>query len=174
MPENTNDVADLKNQYVETINSMKLKMEKIEQENKAYKEKEEAEKVLKAKQAEENKWQKEIEDTKKMIEDLKKTVLEKKDDTKVSKGVVSNEISPNEQIISELDKVLPAPKVEPQKFASRIARMMHYKTPTSKFYTHEQLGMSVNLQAGLNRSNPELIPANARVERSDILIRNLR
>ncbi len=158
------------NKVVESHNSMKSEKEKIEKELSDLKE---TQKKAEEKKVEEGKldWEKEKEEKDKIIADLKAKV---EDNTIVKKGVVKDpkgtEATTDEKIKEQLDKHIPEAETDPKKFASNIQRYGHYKAPTTKQYTDNQLGMGLSLDAGAQATDPKLINHFANKNRKDLIL----
>lgn len=170
MPEeNNNKSADMiaredYNKIVESHNSMKVEKERLESELRSLKSKEPAEEKLR------KEWESEMSGVKKQMEELVKKVEEKKDTTKVSKGLVQDRISPTNEVKTMLDEKIPDRKINPEKFGSKISRFAHYKSGMTKSYTDEQLGMGLSLHAGALKVAPDIVSSYAR-SRADIKLR---
>lgn len=163
-----NDVvsAESYNKAIENANSLKVDKEKAEKELKEIKEKNEKE-IKTKEEADKKSWEKEKVEKDKIIKELKE-----KAEGKVSKGVVKEpkkvETTP-EKIKEMLDKEIPDSKFDPKKVGSNIQRYGHYKNPTTKEFTNEQLGMALDLNRGAASLNPDHIPNEARASNKDII-----
>lgn len=167
------------NKVVEAHNSLKAEKEKLDSEIKQIKETEtKNDKEADSKEA----WEKEKADLLKRQEDLTKQVEEiKQGANKVSKGIVPpqklneqgqpQEPMANEGIKKELDEKLPADDFDPNRCGSNLQRYGHYKNPSTKRYTHEQLGMALSLHAGAQSANPGQVPSMAKQSKDDIMLR---
>lgn len=154
------------NKVVENANSLKVDKEKIEKELKELKEAQEAG----AKKLEDDKkaWEEEKKEKDKAMEDLKNKAEEK-----VSKGLVKEPKKtdlPATKIKETLDKEIPDDDFDPKRVGSNLARYGHYKNPTTKKYTDEQLGMGLDLNRGAKTMDPGSIPNEARTSKNDLVL----
>jgi len=161
------------NKIIEAHNREKIEKAEIEKKYNELKQKVEK----KEKVAEEKKeWETKMEEQNKVIEDLKKQVETKKEETKSPKGIVQEtpktEMVTADKIKTLLDEKIPNMDVNPKAFASNLARFKHYKSPTTKKYTEDQLAWVLSLDAGAQSNNPELIPKDARTNRRDLVLNN--
>ena len=109
---------------------------------------------------------------------MSKKAEEKKDTTKVAKGVVNTEEKKTEttqQMNQEnvkklLDEKLPDMDKDPKNFASNIARYGHFKNPTTKKYSDEQLGMALDLHRDAQRISPNIVPNEAKLNKKDVVL----
>lgn len=115
-------------------------------------------------------WKQEQEQVKREIEEIKRNV----DNTKVAKGVVkADSQSVTNDPIAKLDKVLPPREKNPEKYASALRRLTHYKNPTTEAYTREQVGMALSLHGGAQRTTRGLVSSSARADRGDLVLRRV-
>lgn len=158
------------NKVVESRNSLKSELEQKEKELAKFKEEKEEDK-LKAE------WQEELKKRDAQIEELK-TKMEKKESGTVAKGLVATpkkeEGTPSaseSEAIKKLKELVPPLTKDPQNFASNLARFRYYKSPVTKPYNDEQIGMILNLHADATRTNPALVKNEAKIQARDIPFR---
>lgn len=152
--------AEEYNKVVEAHNNIKMEKERIEKELNELKGKAEMDKKI---SEEKQKWEQEKAELLKQQEELKQM-----NDTKSPKGVVNPSNTGNNDFMEKLDKVIPRVKASPERFASRIARFQHYKSPVTKEFTNRDVGMGIALLADAQRINPDLVPHEARKSSNDI------
>jgi len=168
--DNTNDLDVVKkedyNKVVEMHNSLKATAEKMANELKELKEKN----VTKDEKAS---WEKEKEEIDKKLNELNRKI---EDNTKVAKSVIvekkeeKTSTFEKDKVKKMLDEKMPPSKFNPNKVASNLARYAHYKNPITKEFTNEQLGMALSLHAGVQRTSPDLMPTEAKRDKSDIIV----
>ena len=156
------------NKVVESHNSLKMELERKEREFSELKNKTRTEEEKKA-------WEQSYSEVNKKLEELTSKIDKKEDKNKVAKGIVADQTNygqeeKQQQIKSLLDKHIPTPKRAADSFASNFARFQYYKSPMTKEYTSQQIGMGLSLHAGAIAQNPSLVPSFARRERSDIIV----
>jgi len=162
------------NKIVENANSLKADKEALE---KKLQEKEEEEKVVKTNEEKET-WLKEKADMQKQMEDLKKKAEKVEDNEKVAKGKVATkeaqqpeEAKTKDDIKAQIDDQLGKDDdFDPKKCASAIARYAHYKNPTTRKYTDEQLGKGLSLHAGAQVADNKLVDGFAKKNADDIIV----
>ena len=163
------------NKIVESHNSLKAEKEKLEKQIKEYKDKSEKEESNKLEE-EKKAWEKEKEEKDKQIEELKKKAEE---NTKVAKGVVSKEEEEKKEVNpdsfkEQLNKQLPEPEKDPNRFASNLARYGWYKNPTTKQYTEDHIakGLALDAELQLGAYGKKFnAPGAARPNKEDLILR---
>lgn len=173
MPEEkpkTKDVigADKYNEAIETINSEKMKREKVETELKELKEAAEKRKVI---SKEKKSWKEEKDKMEKEIEELKKT--------KVTKGKTKDKPPetapvPTAEAKTQLDNVLPTEGIMTnQDFGSSIERLRHFKNPMTKKVNSQLLGRALSLDVERQMGKfgePEPLHPRAKIMKEDTVV----
>ncbi len=138
------------NEAIEAANSEKIKKEKLENELKEMKETKEEEKKDEEKvETEKKEWETEKVEMEKKMEDLKKQA-EEKNQTKVPKGKVHEETTPEDNLENSkkmLDEQFPNREKNPESWGSPIHRWGYYKNPTTNQSNTQKLGELMRLQA---------------------------
>lgn len=167
------------NKVVEAHNSVKTENEKLQKELTELKSKQETaekDKETQGKIDEEKKaWDKEKADKEQQIAELQKKLEEKKDTTVVSKGVVSDATSgaavpTQDSVKAMLDAKFPDRKTNPDIWGSAIQKYGYYKSPSTKQYSHDQLGQALSLHKGAISVNPQMVSTAARASKDDIIV----
>ena len=162
------------NKVVEAHNSAKVELEKLQKELKTIKDSDVNNKV----NAEKNEWKQLGEGLKQEIEDLKKQVQQKQDETKVAKGIVPGQSNMNqshtknlsrEEIKAQLDEGIPTDQIKNVSNLSPIQRYGYYKSPT-RAYSNQVFGRALSLDAGRFASKQVEISNYARPTENDIVV----
>jgi len=171
------DKIDVKkyNEIIEAHNSLKTKYEKAETDLKELTEKKvEETKVSEDKITEQKEiWEKEKVELQKQKEDAEKQVEEfkNKDNTINPKGVVNPPTNEIADFRTKMDAVIPPPDAKVNNLVSKYGRIIHYKNPTTKQYSSQDLGKGLSLHATAQKANPDMVPPDARINTADIKLR---
>lgn len=148
-PTDMND--EYKNKLVESNNMKKLQLDEKDKEiaelKKQLGEKSEPE-------TDKAEWKEEFQKRDKMIEELKQEMQVKKDETKVSKGIVTpletqqtDAVLNQEEVKKLISDAIPTDKVKDVSNLSPIQRLGYFKAPT-RAYSNQILGRALSLDAG--------------------------
>ena len=179
MPEKNDDKSDVVNKedynkIVEAHNTVKTEKETLMKEIEDLKN----EKVEDKEKVEKNEWAKQKEELEKQKEELQKQVDDKSKEEVIKKGIVkqnedAKDVGKEQEKVdlkAMLDKTFPDRDKNPERYGSNVQRWGHYKSPTTKVYSTEQLGQVISLVHSAQTLDPSLVNANARINKHDIVV----
>lgn len=157
------------NKIVGAANTAKAEVEELKKTTEELKKNLEEAKKMNQEQTEKSKWEEELKKKDAQIEELKNRQEVKTE--KVAKGIVQAQepeqpkLDPKE----ELNKILPEPKVDPDKFGSAISRLAYFKNPATRNYNDEQIGMMFDLHGSAQMNNPQIVASAKNTPKANLI-----